>query len=66
MITFQNKKQKGAINMSEQNKFVGDTTLIRYDENIKNWFAEQIDSVPMMDLVYHEDERILEFVESVK
>lgn len=52
--------------MSEENKYVADTTLTHYDTNIKSWFQEQIDSVPMMDLIYHEDERILEFVESAK
>lgn len=49
--------------MSEQNKFVGDTTLVHYDTNIKNWFQEKIDSVPMMDIAYDEDNRILEFTE---
>lgn len=49
--------------MSEERKLVGDTTLIHYDTNIKGWFQEQIDSVPMMDIVYDEDNRILEFVE---
>lgn len=52
--------------MSEENKYVGKPALVQYDTGIKSWFQEQIDSVPMMDLIYHEDERILEFVESVK
>lgn len=52
--------------MSEEKKYVADTTLTQYDTSIKGWFIEKIDSVPMMDLVYHEDERILEFVESSK
>ena len=52
--------------MSEEIKYVGKPALVQYDTDIKNWFQEKIDSVPMMDLVYHEDERILEFVESTK
>lgn len=49
--------------MSEEIKYVGNETIIQYDTNIKNWFKEKIDAVPMMDLVYDEENRILEFIE---
>ena len=51
--------------MSEENKYVADTTLEYYDDSIKGWFVEKIESVPMMDLVYDEKNRILEFIERV-
>lgn len=50
----------------EEKKYVADTTLEYYDDSIKSWFVGKIESIPMMDLVYDEENRILEFVESIK
>ena len=49
--------------MAEQ-KYVADTTLNYYDPKIKAWFENKVNTVPVMDIVYDEENRILEFIET--
>lgn len=44
-------------------KIVGDATLGHYDSKIKQWFETKVEEVTHLEPVYHEDSRILEFVE---
>lgn len=50
--------------MSEQKKYVADSTLNYYDPKFKNWFLEKINAIPVMDITYDETNRVLEFIES--
>lgn len=50
----------------EEKKYVADTTLECYTDNVQNWVLGQLSSIPMIDYVYDEENRILEIIESVK
>ena len=48
----------------EEKIYVSGDNLKQYDPLVKAWFEEKLNSVPLMDIVYHEENRILEFVET--
>lgn len=50
----------------EEKKYVADTTLECYTDNVKSLVLGKISSIPMFDYVYDEENRILEIIESVK
>lgn len=46
----------------DEKKYVGDIALNYYDPKFKTWFENTIKEVPVLDAVYHEENRVLEFV----
>lgn len=49
----------------DENRYVADSTLNYYDPKIKAWFELEINAVPEMEVKYDEENRILEFVETI-
>lgn len=45
----------------EEQKYVGEVALQTYNAEIQGWFQEQVDAIDVIESVYHESTRILEF-----
>ena len=50
--------------MEEKEKFVGEEALNKYNTLIKDWFTGKVSEIEFIEPVYHEDSRVLEFLET--